>query len=146
MNTKEFQNYAIGFLFNKDLTKVALINKNKPGWQKGKLNGIGGKIGHEKPICAMCREFEEETGKKTTPHDWIHFAEIYFSYGIVYCYYAVDELSITDEEIIIVDVANIPLEAKEDMLYNVPGLISLALAELAAKWEKAVYFIGDLED
>jgi hypothetical protein len=32
-----------GFLFRNNDTEVALIRKNKPDWQKGKLNGIGGK-------------------------------------------------------------------------------------------------------
>lgn len=35
--------------------------KNKPDWQKGCLNGIGGKIEEgEKPIDAVFRELEEE--------------------------------------------------------------------------------------
>jgi len=55
--------YVAGFLFNKEETKVALIEKIKPSWQKGKLNAIGGKIEKEEtPLEAMIREFKEETG------------------------------------------------------------------------------------
>jgi 8-oxo-dGTP diphosphatase len=57
------QNYVCGFYFDKGFKQVALIWKNKPAWQKGKLNGIGGKIEPgELPITAMRREFYEETG------------------------------------------------------------------------------------
>lgn len=56
--------YVVGFLFQDN--KVALIQKNRPDWQKGKLNGIGGHIENgETPHDAMCREFHEEAGNYT---------------------------------------------------------------------------------
>jgi 8-oxo-dGTP diphosphatase len=36
--------YVVGFLFNSDTNKVCLIKKNRPQWQKGRLNGVGGHI------------------------------------------------------------------------------------------------------
>lgn len=55
--------YVVGFLFNPELTKVVLIRKNKPDWQKGLLNGPGGKLKNgEKPQDAMYREYLEEAG------------------------------------------------------------------------------------
>jgi 8-oxo-dGTP diphosphatase len=55
--------YIIGFLFNQAGDEVALIQKNKPEWQKGKLNGIGGKLEEgEEPLQAIDREFTEEAG------------------------------------------------------------------------------------
>lgn len=55
--------YVAGLLFTKSRKHVALVRKNKPDWQKGKLNAIGGKIeGDETPLQAMQREFREETG------------------------------------------------------------------------------------
>lgn len=55
--------YVLGFMFNEAESKVILIFKNRPAWQAGKLNGIGGKIEEgETPIQAMNREFAEETG------------------------------------------------------------------------------------
>lgn len=68
------KNYVAGLMFSEDRTKVALVRKNKPDWQKGLLNGIGGKIELEdSTMChgdaiftssknAMIREFKEETG------------------------------------------------------------------------------------
>lgn len=57
--------YVLGFLFSEDKERVLLIEKNRPEWQKGLLNGIGGKIEiDEKPFEAMNRECEEECGLK----------------------------------------------------------------------------------
>ena len=53
---------VIGFLFDGN-GNVLLIEKNRPAWQKGRLNGIGGKIEREEtPYQAMIREFREEAG------------------------------------------------------------------------------------
>jgi 8-oxo-dGTP diphosphatase len=55
--------YVCGFLFHPQHREVALVRKNKPEWQKGKLNGVGGKIEiGESPSAAMEREFLEEAG------------------------------------------------------------------------------------
>ena len=35
--------YVVGFMFSPDKQFVALIRKNRPEWQAGKLNGIAGK-------------------------------------------------------------------------------------------------------
>jgi 8-oxo-dGTP pyrophosphatase MutT (NUDIX family) len=57
-----FREYVVGFCINGDRSEVLLIEKQKPAWQRGKLNGVGGKIEPgESPIDAMIREFREET-------------------------------------------------------------------------------------
>ena len=58
--------YTVGFIFDSTLEEVALMEKTHPEWQKGKLNGIGGKVEDgEIVISCMIREAEEETGLKT---------------------------------------------------------------------------------
>lgn len=55
--------YVVGFLFNAEGTRVVLMEKKRPDWQVGKLNGPGGKVAsNETPHQAMEREFKEETG------------------------------------------------------------------------------------
>ncbi len=55
--------YVLGYLFNVHRSQVWLIRKERPAWQKGKLNGIGGHVEDgESPLDAMRREFKEETG------------------------------------------------------------------------------------
>jgi 8-oxo-dGTP diphosphatase len=68
--------YVLGFLFSTSLQDVALIQKIKPEWQKGKLNGIGGKVEDTdfSTDDAMIREFHEETGVKFL--DWECFGSM----------------------------------------------------------------------
>lgn len=55
--------FTVGFLFTPDLEKVLLIHKIAPEWQKGKLNGLGGKIDKgEGGMTCFLREIEEESG------------------------------------------------------------------------------------
>jgi 8-oxo-dGTP diphosphatase len=55
--------YVVGFAFSHDYSRVVLIRKNKPKWQVGLLNGVGGKLEDgEDYIDAMEREFKEEAG------------------------------------------------------------------------------------
>lgn len=76
--------YVLGFAFSKDKKEVILIEKQKPDWQKGKLNGVGGKIEKdEMPHLAMVREFEEETGVSTDVIQWDLFGEMVFDNDIM---------------------------------------------------------------
>lgn len=74
-------NYVLGFAFNEAKDNVVLIRKAKPNFQRGRINGIGGKIEHqhgapELPMLAMSREFQEETGVDILATDWIKFGTI----------------------------------------------------------------------
>lgn len=69
--------YVVGFLFIEGTEGLILIEKTKPDWQKGKLNGVGGKVeAGETPIVAMAREFKEETGVWIHPVHWTLFANL----------------------------------------------------------------------
>lgn len=62
--------YVLGFAFTAN-GRVALIQKQKPAWQAGRWNGIGGKIEEgESPVQAMAREFREETGVDIPTSRW----------------------------------------------------------------------------
>lgn len=67
--------YVLGFLFDPSKKDVVLIKKLKPEWQKGRLNGVGGKIEeNETPLEAMRREFKEETGVEI--QEWREFLQL----------------------------------------------------------------------
>lgn len=53
---------CLGFCFNPADNTVLLMRKNRPDWQAGKLNGVGGHVNDgETSRDAMVREFKEET-------------------------------------------------------------------------------------
>lgn len=67
--------YVAGFMFSEDRPRVLLIEKQRPAWQKGRLNGIGGHIEPgETPWEAQRREFLEEAVFGFD--DWKSFAEV----------------------------------------------------------------------
>jgi 8-oxo-dGTP diphosphatase len=63
--------YVNGFMIQPEQQKMLFIRKNRPLFQAGKWNGIGGKIEPgETTWQAMVREFREETGCETFESDW----------------------------------------------------------------------------
>jgi 8-oxo-dGTP diphosphatase len=85
--------YVLGFCFSNDKQSVVLIGKEKPTWQKGLLNGVGGKVevDDKVPNRAMIREFAEETGVKTKANDWHNFANMVGDDWKVWCYSLVSQ-------------------------------------------------------
>jgi 8-oxo-dGTP diphosphatase len=123
--------YVVGFMFDHDLSRVALIRKNKPDWQKGKLNGIGGKVEDGETFAdAMEREFEEETGLATSANWWNRFAtmdgeafylEFFARYGDV------DALETKEEETVeVVPLSELHL-GRQDVVENLVWLVGLAV-------------------
>jgi 8-oxo-dGTP diphosphatase len=128
------QQYVAGFMFNACKNEVALIRKNKPEWQKGLLNGIGGKMEPgEFPRDAMLREFQEETSLYVPPNEWRHFAAISGPDWRVYFFATTGNLdyllSPEEEKVERVMLSEIDV-LRADMIENLPWLISLALDHL----------------
>lgn len=124
--------YVVGFLFDKSIELVVLIEKQKPEWQKNKWNGVGGKIETEEtPLQAMVREFKEEAGLEI--NDWRQYCiicgnnfEIYIFYSIVEAEHLMRVRTMTDENIGVwslarVNIWNFPL--LPDMRWILPMAI-----------------------
>lgn len=80
--------YAVGFIHND--FDVALIRKDRPQWQAGFLNGIGGKLEPgETAHDAMIRECHEEAGRFIGP--WEHFLTLEGTSARVFCFAVYDE-------------------------------------------------------
>lgn len=80
-------NYVVGFAFSRDKKHVVLMEKQKPEWQKGKLNGVGGKIKEsENPDDAMVREFKEEADVTFIDANWQQYALLKFPTANLFCY------------------------------------------------------------
>jgi len=69
--------YTIGIIFNETCSKVLLILKNRPDWQKGLYNFPGGHI-EKREIAEECvgREIQEECGLNILYGQWEHIGTI----------------------------------------------------------------------
>lgn len=123
--------YVVGFMFTLDKNEVVLIRKNRPDWQAGKWNGVGGKCeDDETPANAMKREFLEETGVDS--EEWEKYAMIYgdnngwrvhvFRAFSNFADYAETK---TDETIRLCDMAALP----ENQISNLQTLLAAALSD-----------------
>ena len=122
--------YVAGFMYSKDRKKVVLIEKINPEWQRGLLNGVGGKIEkNETPHMAMSREFKEETGVNTSPEEWKVFSVIDgpSKYKVYFLYTLSDNLinvkTVEKEKVGIYEVSDLPPHT----MYNLKWLIPMSL-------------------
>lgn len=118
--------YVVGFALDA-YGRVALIRKNRPEWQAGRLNGVGGHIEPgETPAEAMVREFEEETGRRIG--GWELFVDMEFPGARIYFYRTrigtsiMDSLrTTTDETVVKIDARSLhPAAAIPNLLWLVP--------------------------
>lgn len=125
------KDYVIAFVFDKK-QNVALIQKNRPKWEEGLLNGIGGKIEPgETPLEAIEREFLEETGYHIKEEKWIHTITMASTQNdaMVYIFkaYPINLKRLkttTDEEVIICDINSLP----DNIIPNIKWMIFLSLS------------------
>lgn len=142
------KSYVLGLAFSRNKSDLVLIEKLRPKWQKGSLNGVGGKIENIdlEPIDAMVREFKEETGVDTLKEDWVHFATMTFEddimggKAIIYCFKLFSNLiyqckTFEDEEVLIFNIDEhpelsvFPLLNGNKIIKNLNVLIPVALDE-----------------
>lgn len=135
--------YCLGFAFTPS-RRVVLVEKNRPAWQVGKLNGVGGHVeSGETADEAMAREFFEETGVAVLRDSWRHFATLHNNHAFrLDCFYtrltAEQEANVrttTDEPIILELVSRLyVLRAVPNLRWLIP------MAESFEKGERAHHF------
>lgn len=118
--------YVCGFAFTADMGAVALIEKARPAWQAGHLNGVGGHIeAGETDYEAMRREFGEETGQDI--ESWKRFCVLTGNgFEVSFFYAAVEQLAVrtvTDESVHVVPVGKV---GSRNILPNLHWLIPMA--------------------
>lgn len=125
--------YVLGFAFDSKREWVALIEKQRPKWQAGKLNGLGGHIepSDTHVAAAMEREFLEESGVLIPAANWKPFANLIGPGWAVRCFKAFsDEMlgvkTTGDERVGIFNLANLR-NMPEAPITNLKYLIPLAL-------------------
>lgn len=132
---------VLGFIFDPTLQKVLLIKKNRPEWQRGKYNGIGGKVeSGEIAIEAMTRETVEETGLQVSNESWVLVAMSSSNdwdltmYAAVYTDAMQDAKTVTDEAVEWVPIHDLP----ETVISNLTWKIPLCLDKLRTNTPKKV--------
>lgn len=119
-----------GFLFNQWTNTVLLIEKQKPDWQAGRLNAVGGKIeSGESARAAMKREFYEETGIDAyawRPFCFLHHTEYAWSVQFFMMFGMPEDAVQRERECpVVVEVNNLP----DNVIPNLRWLIPMALDE-----------------
>ena len=123
------QLYVLGFAFTTD-GRVALIQKKRPAWQAGKLNGIGGKVeNNEDSTSAMRREFREETGVDTPVNAWQFRGRMFGENWSVFVYTCTLEIiknarTMEDERVFLIHLDDLET-ITEKCIENVDALIQL---------------------
>jgi ADP-ribose pyrophosphatase YjhB (NUDIX family) len=129
--------YVLGFMFNDELSKVALIRETEPDWQRGRLNGVVGSIEDfdGEMHIAMVREFKEETGFETKTSDWKCFLSMSdqdYNWS-VYCFATKGDLSqlvsMEEEKIEIVNISDLTL-VRKDLVENLTWIVGAAIDHL----------------
>lgn len=123
--------YVLGFMFSPDKKQLLLIEKSHPDWQKGKLNGIGGKVKEgESCLDAMVREFSEEVGVQTEIEDWEQFARMKGKDWECDCFVSfndrISDYRQCEEELPVLIDVSVPV-APGNAISNVNWLINMAL-------------------
>lgn len=136
--------YVLCFIFNEAREYVVLLEKKRPDWQAGKLNGVGGKLeGSESFLDAVIREVQEETGIKTIASDWVGVAQLKSSRFIVGCYVCYNDShyanvrTCTDEKVIRVLARDLPVADAciSNLQWLVPLCLDLDLARMDVQVE-----------
>lgn len=138
-----FNEYVVGFLFDSTRTRVVLVKKNRPAWQAGMLNGVGGRIeAGEEPLGAMVREFFEEAGALVPADAWQNVAVLDYPVGRVHFFAAFNDEAFYathtagDEEIRVIDVDILSICR---VIRNLNYLIPLCLHHEAAASGSRLY-------
>lgn len=121
---------VLAFIFDSSLQKVLLIHKNRPEWQKGKLNGIGGKLNpKERKEAGITREVHEETNLVISK--WKYIGSLQNDKDLVYCFTTIynnqltDALTTTDEKIEWVAIDKLPLNVHPNLTWLIPLCIDI---------------------
>ncbi len=125
--------YTVGFVFDAELQRVLLVHKQKPEWQAGKLNGMGGKVEDgETVVECMARECKEETLLDIPTDKWTHFATIINNggrspdlaqiefYAAIYTGAATDAQKGDYEEVEWIPVNDLPSNCMQNLHFMIP--------------------------
>jgi 8-oxo-dGTP diphosphatase len=125
------QRYSLGFAFDYNKKDILLITKNRPAWQAGLWNGIGGHVEEgESALDCMVREFREETGLRTEGDQWVFLTTFQGPDFIVDTFYTCSDMIYEAESMTDEPVSCVPVQLdliRMHSISNLPWLIAMAL-------------------
>ena len=120
--------------------EVVLIRKNRPEWQAGLLNGVGGRVEEKETLMwAMRREFTEEAGLCISVRRWDKFLTLKSNDAEVSFFHAeinraeLDSISAqTDEPILKMSIGDVTGTgyATDQIIPNLSWIIPMAMDHL----------------
>ena len=126
------KNLVVGLIFD-NKNRVLLINKERPEYLKGKLNGVGGKVEDgESDLNAIIRETKEETNLDIK--DWVLYSQANLKdFKISFFYTTLDSEeiekyeSLTDEILELHDINNLPDNVLQDIKSSIKYITNMIL-------------------
>jgi 8-oxo-dGTP diphosphatase len=151
----KFTDYVLTFVLSPDYQKILLILKKKPEFQRGKFNGIGGKVEvDDKSLeAAASRELKEETGLDLPEYLFHKFCVFTDkkqddTTHRIFCYALTADIdkintvnfSPTEEQVFLIQIENLRwLLNQGRLLSNVVWLTEMAVNKL--KHKKETYMV-----
>ena len=113
-------NYVVGIVT--DGSKILLLRKNNPDWQKGLYNGVGGKVDlDETPFEAIIRECQKEVGLEISNWSEIETIPLQSGVDLTYFFAVIEEeelkkaQGLEDERVEFFDIDNLPKNILKDL-------------------------------
>ncbi len=120
-------NYVVGIVT--DGSKILLLRKNNPDWQKGLYNGVGGKVNlDETPLEAIIRECQKEVGLEISNWNQIETIPLQSGVDLTYFFAVIEEeelkkaQSLQDERVEFFDIDNLPKNILKDLKEQIDNI------------------------
>ena len=120
-------NYVVGIVT--DGSKILLLRKNNPDWQKGLYNGVGGKVNlDETPLEAIIRECQKEVGLEISNWNQIETIPLQSGVDLTYFFAVIEEeelkkaQSLQDERVEFFDIDNLPKNTLKDLKEQIDNI------------------------
>jgi 8-oxo-dGTP diphosphatase len=118
---------TLGFIYTPLLDQVLLIQKSKPVFHKGLLNGLGGKTdpGETAAQC-IAREVQEESGLVIQEEDWLQIGSLKWtewSVDVLVAKYSGDQnkaLSLTGDPVTWYETNKLPANVVSNLNWLIP--------------------------
>ncbi|MCT7912103.1 NUDIX domain-containing protein [Arcobacter lacus] len=120
-------NYVVGIIT--DGSKILLLRKNNPDWQKGLYNGVGGKVDlDETPLEAIKRGCQKEVGLEISNWSEIETIPLQSGVDLTYFFAVIEEeelkkaQGLEDERVEFFDINNLPKNILKDLKEQIDNI------------------------